>query len=47
MPDINSTAEVPVKENLSYVSHSVGQAISESPAQNNEYETVDATTYKQ
>ena len=45
--DINSTTEVPVKENLSYVSHSVGQTISESPAQNNGYEAVDITTYKQ
>ena len=46
-PDINSTMQILVKENLSYASYSVGQTVSEGPARNNEYETVDATPYKQ
>ena len=45
--DINSSTQILVKENLSYASYSVGQTVSEGPAQNNECEAVDATPYKQ
>ena len=45
--DINSTTQILFKKNLSYVSHSVEQTNNDSPAQNNEYEAVDATPYKQ